>query len=233
MYEEWTNESRNFAKRYDAHMAEGPRTQRGRRSRDRIVAAAGELIAQRGVEGASLDQILAAAGASKSQLYHYFSGKDDLVRAVIACRLDATLDAQMSWLAKLDSFAAIRRWFDMIAAQSDGAGHPGCGIGTLACELADRDEGARLDLVRCFTTWEEFLVTGLERMRERGDLVASADPRRLTTAVFASIQGGLLLAKTQKDAEPLRIALDAAYAHLRSFRTDRTARAARTTARRG
>ena len=30
------------------------------------------------------DQVLKTAGASKSQLYHYFADKDELVRAVIA-----------------------------------------------------------------------------------------------------------------------------------------------------
>jgi TetR/AcrR family transcriptional regulator, transcriptional repressor for nem operon len=38
--------------------------------------------------------------------------------------------------------------------------------------------------------------------------------------VLASLQGGLLLAKNHKDTEPVRIALDAAYAHLRSFRAN-------------
>ena len=61
-----------------------PLTDRGRRSRERIVDAASEVVAERGAGGASLDQILEAAGASKSQLYHYFADKGELVRAVIA-----------------------------------------------------------------------------------------------------------------------------------------------------
>lgn len=36
------------------------------------------------MRGASLDDVIAAAGVSKGQLYHYFADKDDLVRAVIA-----------------------------------------------------------------------------------------------------------------------------------------------------
>ena len=58
-----------------------PRTGRGRASRERIVEHAAELFAERGVAGASLDDVLAAAGAGKSQLYHYFSGRDELVEA--------------------------------------------------------------------------------------------------------------------------------------------------------
>jgi len=56
-------------------------------------------------------------------------------------------------------------------------------------------------------------------IRGEAHLAPDADPRRLAMAVFASLEGGLLLTKTHKDAEPLRIALDAAYTHLRSFRT--------------
>jgi TetR/AcrR family transcriptional regulator, transcriptional repressor for nem operon len=208
-------------------MPKEPTTERGRQSRDRIVEAAADLVADRGVEGTGIDHVLAAAGASKSQLYHYFADKDDLVRAVIARRYEQLIDAQAPLLAKLDTWAAIRRWLDLFVDQTEATGHRGCPIGTLANELADRDDAARADLTECFAAWEGYLVDGLTHMRDRGDLAPNADPRRLGMAVFASLQGGLLLAKTHKDAEPLRVALDAAYSHLRSFR------AAKPTARTG
>uniref|UniRef100_UPI001788A289 TetR family transcriptional regulator C-terminal domain-containing protein n=1 Tax=Streptomyces albicerus TaxID=2569859 RepID=UPI001788A289 len=85
--------------------------------------------------------------------------------------------------------------------------------------LADRDDTARTDLAACFEAWEGYLVDGLTHTRDRGDLAPNADPRLLAMATFASLQGGLLLAKTHKDDEPLRVALDAAYAHLRTFQT--------------
>lgn len=201
-------------------MADKPITDRGRRSRDRIVAAADALIDDQGVKGAGVDRIVAAAGVSKSQLYHFFAGKDDLVRAVIAGRFEHVLDAQRAMLADLGSWAGIRRWLDMFVDESLAHGFPGCPIGTLANELAGRDEAARADLAHCFSTWERYLVDGLESMRARGRLVPDADPGKLATAVFAGLQGGLLLAKTRKDVEPLRIAVDAAFAHLRSFRAD-------------
>lgn len=197
-------------------MPKEPTTERGRQSRSRIVEAAAALVADRGVEGTGIDHVLAAAGASKSQLYHYFADKDDLIRAVIARRYDQLIEAQAPLLAKLDSWAAIRRWLDMWVDQTEATGYHGCPIGTLANELADRDDEARADLAACFTSWERHLVEGLARMQQRGDLVPDADPYRLALATFASLQGGLLLAKTHKDVEPLRVALDAAYAHLRT-----------------
>ena len=53
-------------------MTSEPKTQRGQASRERIVASAADLVGERGVQGTSLDDVLATARASKSQLYHYF-----------------------------------------------------------------------------------------------------------------------------------------------------------------
>ena len=194
-----------------------PLTDRGRRSRERIVDAASEVVAERGAGGASLDQILEAAGASKSQLYHYFADKGELVRAVIARRVGETVDCQGPLLGEIDSLADIRRWFDWLIDQNEMLGCPGCPLGTLASELADCDEAARVDLTHGFDVWMGYIVDGLARMQARGDLAAEADPRRLGNAVFASLQGGLLLSKTAKDPQYLRDALDASYAHLCSF----------------
>jgi hypothetical protein len=56
-------------------------------------------------------------------------------------------------------------------------------------------------------------------MRSRGKLRRDADPARLATATLAAIEGGLVLTQTRRDAHQLRVALDAAYAYLRSFAT--------------
>jgi TetR/AcrR family transcriptional regulator, transcriptional repressor for nem operon len=199
-------------------VAQEPLTERGRRSRERIIDAAAAAVAERGAGGCSLDRILEAAGASKSQLYHYFSDKDDLVRAVIARRVGEALDCQGPMLSELDSLADIRRWFDWLIANNEELGCPGCPLGTLANELADRDEAARVDLAGGLDSWMSYVVDGLAHMRASGELDERAEPERLGAAVFASLQGGLLLSKTYKDPKYLRDALDAAYAHLESFR---------------
>jgi hypothetical protein len=53
-------------------------------------------------------------------------------------------------------------------------------------------------------------------MQDDGKLDRRADPDALATATMASIQGGLLLTQTRRDPGQLEIALDAAYAHLRT-----------------
>lgn len=56
---------------------------RGAATKRRIVEAAAELIHATGAERVSLDEVMEATGARRSQLYHYFANKDDLVREVI------------------------------------------------------------------------------------------------------------------------------------------------------
>jgi TetR/AcrR family transcriptional regulator, transcriptional repressor for nem operon len=86
-----------------------------------------------------------------------------------------------------------------------------------AGQLAETDELARQALAAGFDRWEEPLRRDLERMRSRGKLLRNADPVRFATSTLASIQGGLVLTQTRRDPQQLRVALDAAYAHVRSF----------------
>ncbi len=51
---------------------------------------------------------------------------------------------------------------------------PGCPIGTLASEVAGRNEAARLQAAAGFDAWERLLADALERMRGRGELRAGA-----------------------------------------------------------
>ncbi len=195
-----------------------PKTRRGQASRERVIAAAADLVFARGVRGTSLDDVLTAAGVGKGQFYHYFADKDDLVRAVIARQTTRVFDAQRPRLDALDSWAAIAGWFDgLVRLQEEQGCVGGCPLGSLASELSDQDEAARADLVAAFDRWEGYLARGLDQMRAHGELRAGADPAILAASTMASIQGGLLLTQTRRDARALRLALDAALAYLQTF----------------
>lgn len=63
----------------------------GRAARDELLAAALEVFAQRGYQQAGVDEIAAAAGYSKGALYWHFSGKEGLLSALLAERIDAPM----------------------------------------------------------------------------------------------------------------------------------------------
>jgi TetR/AcrR family transcriptional repressor of nem operon len=204
--------------------SEGTRlTARGAATRQRIVLAAAELMAAKGVAATTLDEVRVASGTSKSQLYHHFAAKEELVREVVTHQAGVVLDRQYQLLRGVSSMAALRRWRDAVVQRNElRSGAHGCEIGTLAAELSDTDEAARLALAGHFASWEQLLAVAFQRMRDNGTLRADADPATLSVAVMAALQGGYLLAQTAHDTEPMRVALDMALAHVESFQASTT-----------
>ncbi|MFA1543294.1 TetR/AcrR family transcriptional regulator [Actinomadura monticuli] len=72
-------------KRPEGAGAGDPRPRRARREQTRtaLLAAAERLWAERGIHGASLDDIAAAAGLTKGAVYSNFAGKTDLLLALM------------------------------------------------------------------------------------------------------------------------------------------------------
>ncbi|SMD25224.1 TetR/AcrR family transcriptional regulator [Lentzea albidocapillata] len=61
-------------------MSDGQHTQ----ARERILAAASELMAKAGIEGTSIRDVCTAAGVTPPTVYHYFQDKKGLLDAVVA-----------------------------------------------------------------------------------------------------------------------------------------------------
>jgi AcrR family transcriptional regulator len=177
------------------------------------------------VRSTSIDDVLTRSGCGKSQLYHYFSGKTDLVAAVLEYQLDRFLEDQLPLMAELDTWSGIRRWLDGLPAEFSSAptAIAVCPIGALAAELAGTDEGLRQALVAAFDRWTSHIASGLTSMKARGELTVEADPTRLARTMIAALQGGLLLARTYQDVDLIRSALQAAYAGLRAYAPARRA----------
>jgi TetR/AcrR family transcriptional regulator, transcriptional repressor for nem operon len=194
-----------------------PRTGRGRASRERIVERAAELFAARGVAATSLDEVLAAAGAGKSQLYHYFRDRDELVAAAVGLRCAQVRAGLTQALGSVASLAGLDQALAGFVAGFEQMGLPGCPIGTLATEVAGHNEGARLQAAAGFDAWEQLFADALGRMRERGELRADASPELLATALLASIEGGMVLSQARKDPASLHIAVEAGLARVRTF----------------
>jgi TetR/AcrR family transcriptional repressor of nem operon len=194
-----------------------PVTERGRRARAAIIDAAATLMYQKGVSMTSLDDVLAAAGSGKSQLYHYFDGKADLVAAVIERQLELVLVRQPR-LTHIESWDGIDAWVSEILMAHSAPGGPfACPLGTMAAELKN-DPTFRPLLDDAFRRWEAPLARGLQTIQDRGELVADADPHRLASAVIAALQGGMLFARVRGDIAPLRDTLEGAVAQLRHWR---------------
>ena len=196
-------------------------TRKGRETRERIVAAAAQLMYERGVLEATLEDVRAAAGVSGSQVYHYFASKQELLLAVIDHQTRAVLEMQRPLLARLDSIEGLRAWRDsLVEHQRRLQCRGGCPIGSLGSELAENNVEARLAVASGFLKWESAIRDGVTAMHGRGEL--TGDPDDLALAVLAALQGGLLLTQVTRTVRPLEVSLDAVIDLVASRTTPKT-----------
>lgn len=187
-----------------------PLTSRGRQTRERIVTAAAALMLDIGVSGTTMEDVRDRAGVSSSQIYHYFSDKDELVRAVIAHQDETIVGTHEEVFAHLDSLDGLRRWCDgIVDYQRLGGCSGGCPLGSLGAQVAETDPDARAAVARALAQWERAIRRGYDAMRDRGVFEDSVDTASLAVATLAALQGGLLMAQVQRDPAPLKASLDA------------------------
>ncbi|MET8752449.1 TetR family transcriptional regulator [Streptomyces sp. NPDC004667] len=83
------------------------RREAGQRTRDDLLAAALELLAQRGQEGVTLREITQSAGANVAAVSYHFGSLKALCEVAIEHALERYLDAQIRELDALDGAATL------------------------------------------------------------------------------------------------------------------------------
>lgn len=190
-----------------------PTTDRGRATVIRVLDAACLLFARRGVRGTTLDEVGREAGVGRSQLYHFFASKSDLVADVIALQVERLIADLQPSLQAMSTADDVRGWcHDAVAYHASSEGPIRCPIGSLVYELDSTAQDAKLALRAGFARWEGMLADGLRRVAHDGGLAAGADPTLVATALLAAYQGGMLIADAAGDVTPLQRALESVLA---------------------
>lgn len=181
-------------------------TVRGRLTRARIVGAAADLLAEYGIAGTSVEDIRAAAGASGSQITHYFDGKQGLVRAVIVLHVDAAIESIRHFgPVPFRTLVDLRSW----AGEASAVRAPARRLGALAGELVRPDPQTQAELAFAFARWTAAVREALAELRNQGGLHADADPGVLAYGLLASLHGGALIARTARYGTSWHRATDA------------------------
>jgi TetR/AcrR family transcriptional regulator, transcriptional repressor for nem operon len=163
--------------------------------RERLAAAARQLLYEQGAEKTTLADVAAAAGISIGNLYYYFKTKDDLVSAAIDLHAQNLRDT----IASLEEHhrtpqarlkALVRGWVD----QRDLTARYGCPFGTLASELDKRTDG--LDRQAA-----QVMLLLIDWAEQQFQSIGRPDARDLAIALIAAYQGISLLTNTLRDPD--------------------------------
>ncbi|MFB7560795.1 TetR/AcrR family transcriptional regulator [Streptomyces brevispora] len=193
----------------------GKLTAKGRATRSRIVEGAAAVLRERGLASATLDDIMARTGTSKSQLFHYFpAGKDELLVAVARFEADQVLEDQQPYLGRLDSWEAWEQWRDVVIRRYEAQGDQ-CPLGSLFLQIGRSTPGARAIVVELLRRWQESLAAGIRALQAADALPAELDVDVRAAALLAGIQGGVSILLSTGRSTHLRAALDQGIADLR------------------
>src|ERR1700733_6291953 len=194
-------------------------TAKGRATRDRIVQAAAQLIVTEGLSATNMESVRKAASVSGSQLAHYFADKAALIRAVVSRQIDVVLDFhRQPKLGALDTFDDFERWIDLNMRYLRRIGYSGTPTyHGLAGQLGKSDTPTRATLAAGYQQWIELLDNAIQRMKDDGVLVATADLRKLALVIVSAHQGGAPLSFTYRAEWPHADAVRFAVNYVRMF----------------
>jgi TetR/AcrR family transcriptional repressor of nem operon len=177
----------------------GQATATGRRpgKRERLIAAALQLLHQQGVERTTLADIAQAADVPVGNVYYYFKTKDEVIGAVI----DAHVQQVKMTLAAIEALhrspkSRLKAFVREFTAQSELVAQFGCPLGSLCSELDKRVTVPGLpaaELMRLPIEWAEDQFRSLGR----------PDARDCAVDLLAAYEGSALLANTMRDPKIL------------------------------
>jgi TetR/AcrR family transcriptional repressor of nem operon len=190
-------------------------------ARRRILEVARELFFERGLRGASMDEVAGAAGIKKANLFHYYPSKEALELAVLeqaGVEMKEQVDEQLSPKVR-DPVGAVALMFEQAGrGMRERRCRGGCFLGNVAQEASDHNEAIRLRVSEFLQYWTEQLACFLDRARVSGYFRPELEPRPAAEAILALFEGALLFSKASRRADPVESSKRMAVAYLEGFR---------------
>jgi TetR/AcrR family transcriptional repressor of nem operon len=191
----------------------------GTATRTRILDAAQGLVLEKGFAGTSVDDVIAAAGATKGGFFHHFASKQSLARALVERYVEEDMRLLDDLLGRAERLSRdpLQQLLLFVALQEEAAAaisadQPGCLYASICYERDLVDEETRELIADAVRAWRT-------RTREKLDEVVALYPPRLPVDLdtladegLAVFEGAYVLSRALREPELLR-------GQLRHFRT--------------
>jgi len=188
-------------------------------AKQRMVEAALALFHARGVYGTSVDAVLERSRTGKGQFSHYFKDKDGLVRAVLRHFYGNLRRGAYDKVDAIRSWSDLERWLRaFLRWQQEMECTLGCPIATIGNDLSQAQRGLRREIRDIFDWRRAFVAAFFRQQQAAGQMRKDFRPEALADFCYTITQGGLFMAKVERNSTPFEHALRIALAHLHSMR---------------
>jgi TetR/AcrR family transcriptional repressor of nem operon len=190
-------------------------------TRRRLLEVGQQEIYLHGFQGASLEQILKRANATKGSFFHHFPSKTQFGYGIIEEVIAEMIAAQ--WVHPLRDSADP---LETIATEFErGVGvlrrqRPilGCPLNNLAQEMNPLDDGFRRQTLAVFKRWHDAYAHAIARARNDGRIKRDVRPADAAHALVAQIEGTLSLARNSQNPAILTAGTRSLRGYLESMR---------------
>lgn len=191
----------------------------GTQAKQRMIDASIDLFHRFGVNGTSVDQILAKSKTGKSQFTHYFKNKDGLVRASVQSLDRMVRSGTTPSNYEIETWKDFESWFQrFIDFQKSVKYERSCPFGTIGNDLSHAQVLIRQDIC-LFLEWSRFKMTHFfAKKKAMGELHSSVEIDALTDLCISVMQGGMLLTKVTRNSKMFENAANQVNAYVRSLR---------------
>jgi TetR/AcrR family transcriptional repressor of nem operon len=174
--------------------------------REKILNVGMKVVHAHGYAGASVRDIVQAAGVPQGSFTNHFASKEAFGLEVIDLYFVDTRRTIAETLCN-DALPPLERlgaFVDAnIARVKKDKMRNGCLFGNFVAEASDHSELIRNRLVAIFAEIQESIAYCLKAAVSAGEISASTDCDGLASFMVESLQGAQLMAKAQRSAEPM------------------------------
>jgi TetR/AcrR family transcriptional regulator, transcriptional repressor for nem operon len=174
--------------------------------RGKILAEGLKVVHERGFAGASVRDIVQAAGVPQGSFTNHFASKEAFGLEILELYFANSQETVRNTLRN-DALTPLKRLGDYIDWSLSriclNQTRNGCLLGNFALEASDHSDVIRQRVVEIFAELQQSLEYCLTAAIRAGELPADFDCNDVAGFIVASLQGAILLAKAQRSPQPV------------------------------
>jgi TetR/AcrR family transcriptional repressor of nem operon len=175
-------------------------------NREQILKEGFRVVLERGYCGASVRDIVEAAGVPQGSFTNHFASKEAFCLEVLELYFQ-DVRAMIERTLRNDSLPPLQRLRAFIDAQIKYLNRigwrNGCLIGNFSAEASEHSEVIRKRLVAIYEEMRQAVAYCLKAAAKIGAVPRKTESDELAGFLIASLQGAILLSKTERSAVPL------------------------------